>query len=167
MRIATTFAAAVCFLNGCSTREAVSTAGHGLQAFDTNLHGLRHEIAFHPAHGNTDANISATLTNESERNLTLCVSERPFPATLSIRTAQGGVYEAFEKDHLAMLLHASWIDPVVKLPAGESMRWVVPLDSVVTHQGKPITRESLRNATMTSELPVSGKTLRSKRILID
>jgi hypothetical protein len=145
----------------------VSPGGHGLQAFETNLHGLRHEIAFHPTRGNTAANISATLTNESERNLTLCVSERPFPATLSIRTAQGVVYEAFEKDHLEMLLHASWIAPVVKLPAGESMRWVVPLDSVVTCQGKPITSESLSNATMTSGLQVSGKTLRSKRIRID
>lgn len=47
------------------------------------------------------------------------------------------------------------------------MRWVVPLDAVVTLQGKPITSELLRNATMTSELPVSGKTLRSKRIHID
>lgn len=167
MRIATTFAAAVCFLNACSTREAVGPGGHGLQAFDTNLRGLRHGIAFHPAHGNEDANISATLRNDSERNLNLCVSERPFPATLSIRTAQGGVYEAFEKDHLEMLLHASWIAPVVKLPAGGSVRWVVPLDSVVTRQGKPITSESLSNATMTSELPVSGKTLRSKRIRID
>lgn len=61
---------------------------------------------------------------------------------------------------------ASWIDPVVKLPVGNRIRWVLPLESVVTLDGKPVSTGSLHNATLVSELSVSGTIVKSKRIRI-
>ena len=137
-----------CGLCSCATQWTTAAGNPGLQHFDADVRGLRHEIAFHPASEKVASCFTATLWNESDRNLSVLVNAKLFQAKLKIRTSQGREFEAFEKHHLKMLCCATWIDPVEELPAGAYIRWVLPLDSVVPIDSAPVSRKSLVHATM-------------------
>ncbi len=141
----------------CSHQQAIPASA--IQHADTDVRGLRHEIAFHPARGNAAACFVATLENDSGRNLNLRLDDKKFQAPLKFRTSQGREFEACDQDYLRLLMCASWIDPVVKLPVGNRIRWMLLLESVVTLDCESVSTESLHNATVVSELPVSGTIL--------
>lgn len=167
MRITVILTVFVCGLGSCATRGISAVGNPGLKHFDADVRGLRHEIVFHPGSEKVASCFTATLRNESDRNLGVQVNARLFRAKLKIRTSQGREFEAFEKHHLKMLCCATWIDSVEELPAGACIRWVLPLDSLVTIDGAPVSSKSLVRATMVSELPVSGTILKSKQIHLD
>ena len=145
----------------CATHDPIR-----LGKFDGDVHMLRHEIAYSPAHADKDAYFMATLTNLSNQDSRVMVDDQGFHSTLTVRPATGQKYEVFEKKYLHLLLTASWIDPTVELAAGRTIHWKVPLSSMVTLHGEPVTQNSLRGATIISELSASGATLKSKPIHI-
>ena len=146
----------------CATSEVPR-----LVKWDSSVTDLRHKIDFYPARDNRTAYFSAILRNVSDRNLKVMVDNHKFESTLVIRSKTGKRFEAFEKDYLHLLQTTTWFGPVVDVPAGGTIKWEVPLDSVVTVDGEPLTYSRIKGATLVSRLPVSGSVVVSKASKIE
>ena len=138
----------------CATHEP-----RRLGTFDSDIHHLKHEIGFYRELPNKELCLIATLTNASEEKTRVMVDNQMLSSKLTVNPATGEKFEVYEKDYLELLRTATWWDPTVELNAGGTIRWKIPLSSLVTSQGQSITEESLKGATITSELKVSGITL--------
>ena len=145
----------------CSTHMPASKKND-----DRQVDALRHRIAYYPAHPGKSAHIIATLTNTSNKNTEVRVATKGFESRINVKTENGEEYEIFEKEYLDLLQTTTWWNNSVELKAGGTIRWDIPLSSLVTLYGQPVTEKSIRGATMTSGLNASGKIIKSKPILI-
>jgi hypothetical protein len=149
------------FCGSCATEDSIRRA-----RFYSDPLNLKHEIEYYGAHADGGAYFIATLSNPTDQNVRVMVSKKMFCSKIMVKSSANQEYEVYEIEYLDLLRTSSFWNPVVDLNAGDVIRWNVPLGSLVTSQGQPVTEKSLRGSVVTSELRVSASDLKSKPIRI-
>jgi hypothetical protein len=149
------------FCGSCATEDSIRK-----ERYYSDPLNLKHEIKYFSAHAGDGAYFIATLSNPTDKNVNVIVSENMFSSKIIVKSSPDHQYEVYEKEYLYFLRTTAWMNPPVDINAEGVIRWNVPLSSLVTSQGQPVTEKSLRGSIITSELRVSASCLKSKPIRI-
>ena len=112
-------------------------------------------LEFHPASDKAAAHFEATLTNITDKDLQVMVNDKAFHSTLEITGKSDEKIEAFIERYRTLLLTSTWSEPTVTLRSKRSIAWTVPLSSVVTLHGEPVTHDLLAERQVVSEMVIA------------
>lgn len=126
-------------------------------------------LEFHPESKKAEAHFKATLTNITDKDLQVMVNDKAFHSTLEITRKSGEKVEAYIEHYRTLILTSTWREPIVTLPSKKSIDWEVPLNSLLTLHGKPVTHDFLAGCRVVSEMgitviPKAGRSISSNAL---
>lgn len=142
----------LCVFAGC--RSGGSQASADLPQSRDNAGPLSYRISYQPPGPRNEPGFTADLTNTSDSGLRLRVNPDAFHAELRVIDARNVRVNVYDRDYRRLLLTSTWVEPEVELEAGASIRWRVPLSSLVMLGEEVVTHEWLIGKRVSSEMPV-------------
>lgn len=118
-------------------------------------HLLDYHLVFKSDESHADSHFVVTLSNVSDRKLSVQVNDTEFHASLMIYDSSGESREVFLREYLGLLLTSTWAEPVVDLSPGQEIRWNVPLGSLVGLNGQPVTIDAFLGCEVTSKMTIA------------
>ncbi len=115
-------------------------------------HLLSYSLVYNAPGKSSEASFVATLTNISRQNLKVQVNGEQFHSSLKIKPKKGDAFTVYDKGYRNLLMTSTWIEPVVELAPNKSVVWIVPIKTLLTLQGGPVTHESVQGCNVVSEM---------------
>ncbi|WOO43217.1 hypothetical protein [Rubellicoccus peritrichatus] len=121
----------------------------------SHSHMFEYVFEFYPGSNNAAAHFKATLTNITDKDLQVMVNDKAFHSALEITSKSDEEIELFIEHYRTLLLTSTWSEPIVSLPSKKSIDWEVPLSSLLTLHGKPVTHDFLAGRQVVSEMAMA------------
>ena len=135
----------------------------------SHSHMFDYVLVFQPKSDKAAAHFKATLTNTTSKDLQVMVNDKAFHSTLDITSKSDKKVKAFTKRYRTLLLTSTWFEPTITIRSKKSIGWIVPLSSLLTLHGKPVTHEFLAGRQVVSEMnmvviPKAGSSVSSNAV---
>ena len=115
-------------------------------------HMFEYTLEFQPGSDGMEAHFEATLTNVTKNDLSVVVNDKSFHSTLEITDDSGKMIKAFTRGYRALLLTSVWATPTIIIESKKSIRWTVPLSSLLTLHGDEVNHDLLAGRQVVSKM---------------